>query len=79
MTAAGNAAGSDVDDWRLYRWLVSFRSGEDWYPVGEFVAVDGPAAIRRAIEILGPGDKCRAEKIPWDAAPLSGTKPDQAG
>ena len=64
-------AGSDEHDWRLHRWMVTFRSGTDRYPVGEYVAVDEAAAIRQAIEVLGPGEDYLAEKIPWDAAPLS--------
>jgi hypothetical protein len=57
-------------DFRLHRWLVSYRSGESWYPVGEYVAVDGPGAIERAVEVFGQGAEYRAEEIPWDAAPL---------
>ena len=66
---------AERSDWRLHRWLVSFRSGESWYPVGEYVALDGPAAIQQAIEVLGPGEDGRAEVIPWDAAPLSRARP----
>jgi hypothetical protein len=51
--------------------MVTFRSGPDRYPVGEYVATDEAAAIRQAIEVLGPGEDYLAEKIPWDAAPLS--------
>jgi hypothetical protein len=62
---------ADRTDWRLHRWQVSFQSGDRWYPVGEYIAVDGPAAIERAIEVLGQGTAYRAEEIPWDAAPRS--------
>ena len=65
----------DATDWRLRRWHVSFRSGAGWYPVGEFVAHDATTAIERAIEIFGPGEQYQAEEIPWDAAPLSRTRP----
>jgi hypothetical protein len=54
----------------LRRWLVSFASCPRWYSVGEFVALDGQAAIDRAIEIFGSASDYRAEEIPWDAAPL---------
>jgi hypothetical protein len=54
----------------LHRWLVSFASGPRWYSVGEFVALDGQAAIDRAIDIFGSASDYRAEEIPWDAAPL---------
>lgn len=62
---------TDRPDWRLHRWQVSFRSGDQWYPVGEYIALDGTSAIERAIEVLGHGTEYRAEEIPWDAAPLS--------
>jgi hypothetical protein len=52
------------------RWLVSFASGQEWYPVGEFLALDGASAIERAVEIFGGASDSRAEEIPWDAAPL---------
>jgi hypothetical protein len=58
------------DNCRLRRWLVHFRSGAEWYAVGEFLALDGDAAIARAIDVLGEGAGYRAEEIPWDAAPL---------
>jgi len=58
------------DELRLRRWLVSFASGPGWYPVGEFVALDGQAAIDRAVEVFGTASDYRAEEIPWDAAPL---------
>ena len=60
-----------ADHCRLCRWLVYFSSGTDWYPVGEFLALEAPAAIERAIEVFGPGAGYQAEEIPWDAAPLS--------
>ena len=63
------------DDFRLSRWLVSFASGREWYPVGEFVALDAQAAIDRAVEVLGAASDYRAEEIPWDAAPLPALKP----
>jgi len=58
------------DDFRVRRWLVSFASGQEWYSVGEFVALDAQAAIDRAVEVLGAAADYRAEEIPWDAAPL---------
>jgi len=58
------------DDLKVRRWLVSFASGGEWYPVGEYVALHATAAINRAIEVLGAGAGYRAEEIPWDAAPL---------
>jgi hypothetical protein len=58
------------DEVSLNRWLVSFASGADWYPVGEFVALDAGSAIDRAIEIFGSATDYRAEEIPRDAAPL---------
>ena len=58
------------DEFKLRRWLVSFASGRDWYPVGEYVAVDASSAIDRAVEIFGTASDYRAEEIPWDAAPL---------
>jgi hypothetical protein len=57
-------------DWTLHRWHVSYRSGADWYPVGQFVALDAAGAIERAVEVFGPGAEYQAEEIPWDAAPL---------
>ena len=54
----------------LHRWLVSFSSGREWYPVGEFVAADPAGAIERAIEIFGAASDYQAEEIPWEAAPL---------
>jgi hypothetical protein len=59
--------------------MVTFRSGPDRYPVGEYIAVDEAAAIRQAIEVLGPGEVYRAEKIPWDTAPLFRKGSDSAG
>ena len=55
---------------RLRRWLVSFSSGREWYPVGEFAALDATSAIERAIDVFGAATDYRAEEIPWDAAPL---------
>jgi len=63
------------DIFRLRRWLVSFASGREWYPVGEFAALDAQAAIDRAVEVLGAASDYRAEEIPWDAAPLPALKP----
>jgi hypothetical protein len=60
---------------KLHRWLVSFASGGEWYPVGEFAALDAASAIERAIEIFGCAADHRAEEIPWDAAPLPRPKP----
>jgi hypothetical protein len=59
---------------RRSRWLVCFASGSSWFPVGEFIALDAAAAIERAIDVFGPGAAYQAEKIPWDAAPLSRAK-----
>jgi hypothetical protein len=55
---------------RLRRWLVSFASGRDWYPVGEFAALDATSAIERAVDVFGAATDYQAEEIPWDAAPL---------
>ena len=60
----------DADAFQLRRWLVSFASGREWYPVGEYVAVDAQAAIDRAVEVFGTASEYRAEEIPWDTAPL---------
>ena len=49
---------------RLRRWLVSIASGLCWYAVGEFVALDGHAAIDRAIEVFGSASDYRADKSP---------------
>jgi hypothetical protein len=65
----------DAAPFQLSRWLVSFGSGPDWYPAGEFIAVDAAAAIDRAIEIFGCASGYRAEEIPWDAAPLPRMNP----
>jgi hypothetical protein len=56
---------------RLYRWLVYFASGPEWSSVGEFVAPNATAAVERAKEVFGDASDYRAERIPWDAAPLS--------
>jgi hypothetical protein len=60
---------------KLSRWLVSFASGREWYPAGEFLALDAASAIERAIEIFGCASDCQAEEIPWDAAPLPKMNP----
>jgi hypothetical protein len=65
----------ESDDFRLSRWLVSFASGREWYPVGEFVALDAQDAFGRAVEVLGAASDFKAEKIPWDAAPLPTPNP----
>jgi hypothetical protein len=57
-------------EFKLRRWLVSFASGSEWYPAGEFVALNAASAIDRAIEVFGVASDHRAEEIPWDAAPL---------
>jgi hypothetical protein len=72
-----NAEGPD--DVILSRWLVSFATPSGWYPVGEFIALSATAAIERAIEVLGPSTDYQAEKIPWDAAPLSKALRRKAG
>jgi hypothetical protein len=58
------------EEFKLRRWLVSFGSAQDWYHVGEFVALDADSAISRAIEVFGDATRYQAEQIPWDAAPL---------
>ena len=55
---------------RLRRWLISFSSGREWYPVGEFAALDATSAIERPVDVLGAATEYQAEEIPWDAAPL---------
>jgi hypothetical protein len=60
----------DAYAFQLRRWLVSFASGQGWYAVGEYVAMDAQAAIDRAVEVFGAASDYRAEEIPWDAAPL---------
>ena len=65
----------DGGDFRLRRWLVSFASGQGWYAVGEYLALDAQAAIDRAVEVFGSASDYRAEEIPWDAAPLPKPKP----
>jgi hypothetical protein len=59
----------------LRHWLVSFASGREWYPVGEYVALDAQAAIERAIDVFGLAAGYQAEEIPWDAAPLLKLRP----
>jgi len=61
----------------LHRWLVSFASSREWYPVGEYVAVDADSAIERAVEVFGAAADYRAEEIPWDAAPLVKPRPGE--
>jgi len=65
----------NADACTLRRWQVSFRSGKAWYAVGEFVALEAAAAIARAVQIFGPAEECRADEIPWDAAPLPRVRP----
>ena len=80
MQTSENKHNADApDDVNLSRWLVSFASASGWYPVGEFIALSAAAAIERAIEVLGPGADYQAEKIPWDAAPLSKALRRKAG
>jgi hypothetical protein len=67
----------DANALQLRRWLVSFASGREWYPVGEYVAVDSQAAIDRAVEIFGSASDYRVEVIPWDAAPLLRPRPGE--
>jgi hypothetical protein len=43
-TSADSSDPTERADWQLRRWQVSFRSGESWYPVGEFVALDARPA-----------------------------------
>jgi hypothetical protein len=71
----GHTQSCSEDAVSLRRWLVSFASGRDWYPVGEYVALDAHAAIDRAIEVFGAASDYQAEEIPWDAAPLPRLKP----
>jgi hypothetical protein len=61
------------------RWLVDFRSGEDWYRVGEFIALTEAAAIEQAIDVFGTATAYRAEEIPWNTAPLPQRLPKVAG
>jgi hypothetical protein len=65
------SAPSADPDMRLSRWLVYFASGPEWSSVGEFVAPSATAAVERAKEVFGEASDYRAEKIPWDAAPLN--------
>ncbi len=74
-SAPGTSLPGEATDWKVRRWHVSYRSGSGWYPVGEFVALDATTAIERAVEIFGPGEQYQAEEIPWEAAPLSRTRP----
>jgi hypothetical protein len=66
----GLANSPNQEEIRLYRWLVSFSSGRDWYPVGQYAALDATSAIERAVEVFGEAAAYQAEEIPWDAAPL---------
>jgi hypothetical protein len=71
-TQIGEAVEPDSEiPFKLSRWLVHFRSGDEWYSVGEYVAPSSERAIERAIDVLGNAAEHRAEQIPWDAAPLS--------
>lgn len=79
LNERGNTPGPEEADWRLRRWQVSFRSGTEWFSVGEFVALDAASAIERAVVIFGPADDHQAEEIPWDAAPLPRLKPSATG
>jgi hypothetical protein len=58
------------NDFKLRRWQVFFASGQEWFPVDEYIALDATAAIDRAIAIFGEADGYHAEEIPWDAGPL---------
>ena len=71
----GQAGPCGVVDLHLRRWLVSFASGQEWYSVGELLALNGPAAIDGAVEVFGAASDYRAEEISWDAAPLPRPKP----
>jgi hypothetical protein len=64
---------------RLRRRLDSFPSGREWYPVGEFAALDATSAIDRAIEVFGSALDHRPEEIPRDAAPLPSPKARNRG
>lgn len=66
---------ADATDWKMRRWLVSFRSGTSWYCVGEFIALDAAVAIERAIAVFGPAEEHGAEEIPWGVAPLPRLNP----
>jgi hypothetical protein len=57
-------------EFHLRRWLVSFASGGEWYPVGEYVALDATSAIEQAIAVFGAAVGYQAEEMPWDAARL---------
>src|SRR5438128_10449012 len=70
--SAGLAVSGTSEDFKLRRWLVSFGSAQDWYPVGEYVALDAGSAIGRAIDVFGEANRYQAEEIPWDAVPLPG-------
>ena len=54
----------DADAFRLHRWLVSFASGQEWYPVGEYVAVDAQAAIDRPSKFSGQLPTIEPRKSP---------------
>jgi hypothetical protein len=66
----GYSSTDSETSFKLSRWLVTFSSGRDWYPVGEYVAVSATSAIERAIAVFGSAADYRAEVIPWDASPL---------
>jgi hypothetical protein len=71
-TQVGDTVEGDAEiSFKLSRWLVHFRSGDEWYSVGEYVAPSSERAIERAIDVLGNAAAYRADQIPWDAAPLS--------
>jgi hypothetical protein len=71
MDPAPTDTADSTADWQLRRWQIMFCSGKEWFAVGEFLAVDGASAIARAVEIFGSADQYQAERISWEAAPLS--------